>query len=492
MPSTNSDTPSAHAFLLASLEKLAVLIVKPIKWLVRGYLPYGHYMIDSTARFAAYLAASVPILASFLYVASLTAGGPSVLTDSLTQSVTVLKEWKALIIANSHYTALAFAIYYFATGVLTYEPHDKHAKDYRRRNVIEPPYEWEGLIADLISVSTVSFTFSIAYFHPAAVTVIPGDLLGLVAGGVILATIPYVASRRMFTARWEGDEENPRVLGHIKWYSSAIMRMWAGILFAIATGIPSGIIGMTELELLFLVNFLAMGYLARHLRWTYYQDRDGLINIRPHIRLWGAVSRVPLAYAAAIVVLEGVDGMMTQEFIVFGTFAPLAATLGYLAFRFVRTNQDMYRAVLRVGDHRDDYDVMEDLRGNSPYLNFEQSQALLPENQLETELNRVQHRLKEVKREASARGYDVMELKPIMQLTTDADDSYNSRSRRLASLSNGLRRLEREVEDDLPKGQSDDLLDDIDAARDSIEEAKRRNREVGNSRTEKMKDALSK
>lgn len=352
---TTTDTPTdplvaALAFISAGFD---YFFVAPFRKLTRWLLPHVGTAFGSFGRTLIYALMSLPFLAAAwratLYLIDTEPG----YTDAiLAASAATLIDWAAVVAGDALYSAAAIAAAYFLWGIVPYRPRD--ARAYRTRQTPNSRQAWESLFAKTVMYGSVS------------VTLVAGMLMGDFAtrhfGAPLLgvAAIAYAAGHGILRVRdvqiqehYDGDHLLPRSAADLgqKW-----SRIDAAFVLVALVIVAPYVLGVDVVTALFYGHVLVVLSMLRTFRFTVYEDDAANTRLSPLIPLWGLVTRTPMAYSLVALVLLGGFSSTTPATVIVGVFVPLAGFLGYVGWRRIALDGNLYAHTWRADTDPDDYD----------------------------------------------------------------------------------------------------------------------------------------
>lgn len=364
---------AALAFISAGLDHF---FIAPFRWLTREPFPYFGTFIDSFGRSVVYTLLSAPFLVAAWYAAAHLVGTG---TAPVSSGFAVLAAWGISVASDPGLTAMALAAAYAVWAVLPYRPRDY--KNYRTERTEGGALAWEGLAVPLPMHGALSVAFAVMFLLPAEVTALPGGAVTVLAGTYLCGLGVLRVYGRVYQKHCEDGSEREFFKDGLFWPP----KVAAGVAM-LAAAVASLVLGVNLVTTLFYAHVALMGWTLRHIRLAVYQDSVGIMNLNPSTKLWGLVVRVPMAYAAAaLVLMSGFAGATTGAPIV-ATFAPLVGGLGYVGWRRATSNGSMYEAMWRADVDPEEYDREYVLALR--HLPMDAAQLFEPESQVSIEMTR--------------------------------------------------------------------------------------------------------
>lgn len=473
------------------LERFFLGVTKPVTYLVRGWLPYGYHFLRSTVKLSVYFGTALVLVATSTLSIDATFGMPAPVL-SLFQSVTTRID---TLLSHVQNTPVAFALaitgYYAIAGVLPYQPKDEHQQAWRTRNRPEGPYEWEYPVFTIVACAPLTVLFVVAEFAPSLLSRIPYGLVGTALGAAAGSLLGILYLRRKISHFWEKTEDNDVFLDTLLFYSSAIFSI---ALVGLSVTVTNGIryFDQPVFDTIVYAHLLSMWWISRRFRWVLYEDRDGFVNIRPHLTFWTLVHRTPLAYVLVLAVVGGASLLRSTPYALEISFVPLVTILAYFPFRYYRVDGHMYRQLPRSEYEPDDWAIEQYVR--DVFLTYEQRQALRPRNRLWTELSRVRTNVKAASRELRTADPERSgSLQPpdllLAGITDEERSTYERRKERLKGVRAYVRRVRKKVER-YDGDDRDELLEYVDDAEKAVDAAWETNEEVGPRRIDRLTEWL--
>lgn len=477
---------------LIYIERFFLFIVKPLTWLVRGYLPYAYHLIRTTVQVG--VRAGIPIGLGYLGILELqaTVNLPAGLSSVLQVTESTLTFLATHTLESPLYLAVALTIYYSIFGLIPYQPKDWHSCQWRTRKQPEPPFEWELTIFTLLAALPIVVLFAVTTYTPTVMTMIPYGALEFTGLLSSVALIGVFRGRRYFKRIWSGGTREQLNLETLLSGSSQNTVIGLGITLFAVSGLTS-YLNITQQEAILSAYLVSMWWLSRRVRWLLYQDRDGFVDIRPPLTLITVLNRTPLAYALILVALGGPTLFQTAPYAVPLSFAPFTTLLGYYTFRYYRLNGQMYLQRPRSKIDPDDWNVEEYIRRY--VLPHEAGQALRPKNQMWTSITRVCHTVRKANREllsADKDHFEGTEISPILlaKLRDKDTSTYQKRREYISHIRTKLHQMSEKLED-YDGDDKANLEETVQEAGKALEEARRWNEENGKLTSEFLNKWIS-
>ena len=475
---------------LNGLERYFVyLFINPFVWF-DGILPIPifRHIYDSTLRYGLYLVLSVPFVFGMLFGAGIVTNGQqplSAVNGHLFAQVGVayayLGTYGSLVQREWVYMGIAIAGYYFLAGVIQYLPVD--VSSYRTFRTPERPYKWEWLTLNVIKAVPIWVVALVALNATHLLGRVPGSLFVLTLALLFGATRAIGWFTRKTVAHHEKSGEENRaqyVMGF--WASYHGYEAYAAIPLTIASGIPASILPISTGGLMFSFAVFWSIRILQTLRLTLYEDHDGWFQLEPRLGVWHGLARVPVVFGVVSAIGMGLGAFVSSPLtVVF--MAPVVASGLYVLSRYARLGEGSHHCIPQSVVEPDERNMNEAPAVQIAFdamFGDEAKEVMQPHNQRPRAISRLYDDMMEVNIVLHQHGLALIAPKAVLQILGIATGStYKSRQAMLAWAGDELTGARDRIEDAYHGVTPESAIEAIEAAEETLEEARDLNEEVG-------------
>lgn len=486
-----SKLPKSHVSLgLSGIERYFVyLFINPFVWF-DGILPIPifRHIYNSTLRFVLYLALSSPFVIGMLFLASVVMNSEQSLNmvtglmfAQLETLISHIGTYGALVQREWVYVGIAIAGYYFLAGVIQYLPVD--VSEYRTFRTPERPYKWEWLTLNVIKAGPI--------WVVALVALNATHLIGRVPGGLFVLTLALLFGATRIMGRFvhnalahhENSGEENRASYY--WNERSLRgrcQTYALIPLVIVSGIPAYLLPVSTGDIMFGFAVIYSIRILQSLRLTLYEDHDGWFQLEPRLGVWHGLARVPVVFGVVSAIGMGLGAFVSSPLtVVF--MAPVVASGLYVLSRYARLGEGSHHCIPQSVVEPDERDMNKapavQLALNA-MLSDEAKEAMQPHNQRPRAISRLYDDMMEVNIVLHQHGLALIAPKAVLQILGIATGStYTSRQAMLAWAGDELTGARDRIEDAYHGVTPESAIEAIDAAEETLEEARDLNEEVG-------------